>query len=117
MVRPAMGAETVERKVAALIRCAVRRYSVPGGAATALRIARCESGEHLWPWAYSNGNAGVFQQRIAYWPGRARAYLRASWFPVHYADVVDHGWFRARANVLVSIRMAHAGGWGPWSCA
>ncbi len=87
-----------------LIRCAARRWAVPGGPAKALAVARCES--HLDPGAYGNGNAGVFQQRVVYWPGRARTWG----FPGVSA-------FNGRANVIVSVRMAHASGWGAWSCA
>jgi hypothetical protein len=86
-----------------LIRCAARRWSVPGGPAKALSVARCES--NFDPGAYGSGNAGVFQQAVPYWPGRARAYG----FP-------SVSVYNGRANVIVSIRMAHAGGWGAWSC-
>jgi hypothetical protein len=86
------------------IRCAARRWHVPGGPRKALSVASCES--RFDPAAYGSGNAGVFQQALRYWPGRARAYglPRASAY-------------NGRANVIVSIRMAHAVGWGPWSCA
>ncbi len=87
-----------------LIKCAAHRWKVPGGAAKALQVAECESGFN--PAAYSNGNAGVFQQRVTYWPDRAKAYGFPGWSP-----------YNGRANVIVSIRMAHNGGWSPWSCA
>jgi hypothetical protein len=92
------------REVKQLIWCAAKRWPVPGGPLKAIDVARCES--HFDPSAYSNGNAGVYQQRVKYWPGRARTYG----FP---------GWsvFNGRANVIVSIRMAHRNGWGAWSCA
>jgi len=96
------------RPIKDLIRCAAARWPVPGGAATALAVARCESG--FRPDAYSNGNAGVFQQRVRYWDGRYEAYTRPWW--QLYRSV-----FNGRTNVIVSIRMAHAVGWGPWSCA
>lgn len=87
-----------------LIKCAARRWKVPGGPNKALGVARCESGFN--PKAYSNGNAGVFQHRVVYWDGRARKYGFRGWSV-----------YNGRANVIVSIRMAHAGGWGPWNCA
>ena len=90
-------------EVKRLIRCATRKWRVPGGAPKALVVARCESG--FDPNAYGSGNAGVFQQAVPYWSGRAKEYG----FP---------GWsvYNGRANVIVSIRMAHRSGWGAWTC-
>ncbi len=94
-------------KVQQLIRCAAHRWPVPGGAPKALDVARCESGFNPTAYSgYSGGNAGVFQQNVVYWPGRAATYGFPGWSP-----------FNGRANVIVSIRMAHAGGWSSWSCA
>jgi hypothetical protein len=92
------------REVKRLIRCATRKWHVPGGATKALAVARCESG--FDPSAYGSGNAGVFQQAVPWWPGRAKEYG----FP---------GWsvYNGRANVIVSIRMAHRDGWSAWTCA
>jgi hypothetical protein len=87
-----------------LIRCAARRWPVPGGPDKAIAVARCES--HLNPSAYGSGNAGVFQQAVVYWPARARGLGFAGASP-----------FNGRANSIVSIRMAHGGGWEAWSCA
>ena len=69
-----------------------------------MSVARCESG--FRPRAYSGGNAGVFQQRVVYWRGRARRFGFRGWSV-----------YNGRANVIVSIRMAHTTGWGDWSCA
>ncbi|HZD80542.1 MAG TPA: hypothetical protein VE646_10960 [Actinomycetota bacterium] len=88
-----------------LIRCAARHWRVPGGPDKAVSVARCES--RLDPSAYNAGGfAGVFQQSTRYWRGRARTYG----FPAHSV-------FNGRANVIVSVRMAHRYGWGPWGCA
>jgi hypothetical protein len=92
------------RQVRRLIRCAARRWTVSGGPPKAVSVARCES--NFRPRAYSDGNAGVFQQRVRYWRSRARTYGFAG------ASV-----YNGRANVIVSVRMAHAQGWGGWSCA
>ena len=92
-----------ERAVRRLIRCAAERWKVPGGPHKAIAVARCESG--FDPRASGNGNGGVFQHRIVYWPGRARTWG----FP--RASV-----YNGRANVIVSVRMAHRFGWGAWSC-
>lgn len=97
-------------QVRMLIRCQVgrmeRKYGagvIPGGVVTALRIGRCES--RFRPRAYYNGNGGVFQMRLRYWPERAARYG----FPG--SSVYD-----GRANVLVSLRMVADVGWSPWSC-
>lgn len=87
-----------------LIRCAARRWHVPGGPDKAISVARCESG--FDPKAKGGSNAGVFQQRLVYWPKRAKVYGFPDWSA-----------YNGRANVIVSIRMAHRAGWGAWSCA
>jgi len=88
-----------------LIKCAARRWKVPGGPDKALSVARCES--RFNPKAYNSGGfAGVFQQATYYWPGRARVYGFRDWSV-----------FNGRANIIVSIRMAHREGWAPWACA
>lgn len=89
------------------IRCAVRRWSVPGGSATALCIARRESG--LLPWAESPDglNKGLFQQHVDYWDGNYDTYTRRTW-------ELSRRILSGRTNTVVSIRMAHEIGWGPW---
>ena len=87
-----------------LIRCAARRWDSPGTPMKAVEVARCES--HLRPSAYNpNGYAGLFQQSIAYWPERADRWGQP-----------DRSVFNARANVIVSVRMAHSlGSWSAWA--
>jgi hypothetical protein len=88
-----------------LIRCAARRWNVPGGPDKAVAVARCES--RFDPEAYNSGGyAGVYQQATKYWPTRARVY-----------GFRDYSVYNGRANVIVSVRMAHRGGWDPWACA
>jgi hypothetical protein len=88
-----------------LIRCAARRWEVRGGPHKAVRVARCES--RFDPRAYNPGGyAGVYQQSTRYWPSRATTY-----------GFRDYSVYNGRANVVVSVRMAHRGGWEPWSCA
>jgi hypothetical protein len=86
-----------------LIRCAATRWSVPGGALMALYVADRES--NYDPQAYNpSGAAGIYQHLLSYWPGRATTYG-------------FHGWsaFNARANIIVTMKMVHGSGWGPWS--
>jgi hypothetical protein len=91
-------------QVKQLIKCAARRWDVPGGPSEALSVARCES--RYDPDARNGTHLGVFQQASKYWPGRAKTYG----FPGFSA-------FNGRANIIVSVRMAHRVGWGPWACA
>jgi hypothetical protein len=86
-----------------LIRCAARRWDSPGTPADAVAVARCES--NLSPDAYNpNGYAGLFQQAVGYWPGRAERWGQ----PGRWV-------FNGRANAIVSIRMAAAlGSWSAW---
>lgn len=90
-------------QVRQLIRCAAHRWAVPGGAAFALYVADRES--NFLPHAYNaSGAAGIYQHLLSYWPGRATTFG-------------FHGWsaFNARANIIVTMKMVHGGGWGPWS--
>ena len=90
-----------------LIKCAARRWDSPGTPLQAISVADCES--NLNPRAYnSSGYAGLFQQSTRYWPGRADR-----------GGQDDRSVFNGRANIIVSIRMAHAmGSWSPWGgCA
>ncbi len=94
------GTSHIER----LIRCAARRWDSPGTPAKAVEVARCES--HLRPGAYNpNGYAGLFQQSTRYWPDRAHR-----WGQPHRSV------FNARANIIVSVRMARSlGSWSAWA--
>lgn len=88
-----------------IIRCAARRWKVPGGVSEAMSVARCESGFN--PRAYNAGGyAGVYQHAVRYWRERAQRW-----------GLAGRSVFNGRANVIVSIRMAHAEGWGAWGCA
>jgi hypothetical protein len=91
------------------IRCAATKWHVPGGPSKAVRIARCESG--LNPRARLGQFSGVFQQGSSWWRGRFRQYN-----PNHGYKLSRSIW-NARSNIVVSVRMMHAVGLGPWSCA
>lgn len=93
---------TVEKKPRRMVPALARRYGV--GVATAVHVAACESGFN--PKAYSHPYAGIYQQDVRYWPGRARHHGHPGASP-----------FDAYANVDVSLQMARAAGWGHWGCA
>lgn len=99
----------VNHRMERLIACAVRLWPVPGGVFEALAIAHRESGDLIWPWAYNpSGCAGTYQHMLSLWPGRVARWWNSAWL-----------WktptaFNPRANVIVTMRMVHAGGWSPW---
>jgi hypothetical protein len=99
--------QTVRQHSRAQIRCAVARWTVPGGKTVALCIAKRESG--LLPWAESGDglNKGLFQQHVRYWDGNYDAYAQRAW-------QLPRRILSGRTNTIVSIRMAHDIGWGPW---
>lgn len=101
----------VNHRMEALIACAVRIWPVDGGLQEALRIAHREAGNPwIWPWAYNpSGCAGTFQHMLRYWPGRVAAWWRDEWLWKTPSA------FNPRANVIVTMRMVHAEGWGPWT--
>jgi hypothetical protein len=99
----------------ALIRCAVRRWPVEGGAAKAIAVADCESSFYVW--ASANSNEGIYQ--INNWPNARATWLaHRHWY---FPRWVNTSWkppaFNERANVIVAIRWAHSLGWSAWSCA
>lgn len=92
-------------QVEKLIRCAVDRWSVPGGADKAVAVARCESGMN--PYREGSGVGGVFQHSLRYWPDRATRFGFDGWSV-----------YNGRANVMVAIQYAHLYGWSAWGgCA
>lgn len=87
-----------------VIRCAVSKWSVPGGYEQAVDVASCESGSDLFDHS-TDGYAGTFQQSTRYWSGR-----RAQYNPPAWDKPLQRPVWNPRANVVVSIRMAHADG-------
>jgi hypothetical protein len=87
-----------------IIRCAVRRWAVPGGVTQAFSVAGCEDGfrpDAFNPTGCSGyGCFSIYQQHGRWWYPRAEALLPDRW-------EVGHGPFNARANVLVSVQMVH----------
>ena len=100
------------RREKRMTRCAFSRWS--GDVARAFCTINRESSWYTWAYNSSSGASGLLQHLARYWPGRARKYLRRSWFPR-----MRSGWvpspFNARANILVSARIVAASGWGDWA--
>jgi hypothetical protein len=93
---------TGRKPVRRMVRSLARRHGV--SVTTAVRVAACES--RFNPRAYSYPYAGVYQQDVRFWGGRARRFGHPGESP-----------FNSYANVDVSLKMARAMGWGHWGCA
>ena len=100
--------ESVASQMKRIIRCAVERWDVDGGASKAICIADAES--HLDPGATSADGAylGLYQHSAEAWPDRYDAWTQRSW-------ELDEDALSGRTNAIVTIRMVSANGWGAWS--
>lgn len=101
-----------DHEIRATIRCAVEHYRVPGGKTKALCIARHESGFEARSSNPMSSAYGVYQVLSGTWDGW-HGHLKKRWWHRHWD--LSHSRGNARANVMVSIRIAHGGGWSPWS--
>ena len=100
--------ENVGSHMKRIIRCAVERWDVNGGADKAICIAIAES--DLNPEATSAGGAylGLYQHSAEAWPDRYDAWTMRAW-------ELDESALSGRTNAIVAIRMVSENGWGDWS--
>jgi hypothetical protein len=91
-------------------RCAVDRWSVAGGLAKFVAVIDCESGWSRFAYNSAGPYVGLFQHDLWAWPLRVRAYEPLKW------DLKE-SWSNARTAIVITARMVHMGGWGPWTCA
>lgn len=100
--------ETVRAHMKRIVRCAVERWEVPGGAEKAICIADAES--DLNPEAVGAGGAylGLYQHSAEAWPDRYATWTRRAW------DLDDDA-LSGRTNAIVTVRMVNENGWGGWS--
>lgn len=101
---------TIKEHSKALIRCAVARWPVKGGADKAICVARRESA--LNPKAVGGDGAylGLFQHMKSAWHERFVAWTKRAW------QLKDDG-LNGRSNTIVTIRIANAQGWAAWKGA
>ena len=91
--------------------CVLAKWGVSGGYRKFWAVGACESDWNRM--AYNGGGPsylGLFQHSAAYWGARVRNLEPARW------TLAPH-WSNSRTQIVVTARMVHAGGWGPWSCA
>src|SRR5262245_20339951 len=91
--------------------CAVEKWTVPGGFGTFEAVGSCESG---WNRFASNGGnyLGLFQHAAASYIGRIHAFEPPTW-----EKGLSERWTNSRGQIVMTARMVHAVGWGPWTCA
>lgn len=100
--------QTLRQWVKQMIRCAEERWPVRGGAEKAICIAKAESGLNPKAVSVTGEYVGLFQHWAEVWPDRYRTWTRKVW-------ELDERWGNGRTNTIVTIRMVHANGWGPWA--
>lgn len=88
------------------IRCAVKRWPVPGGLDRAMYIADRESNFQQFA-TNPSGCRGIYQWADGTWSSVLDD------FPRLYA-LLDHNVYNARSNVMYAIRYGNLRGWGPW---
>jgi hypothetical protein len=89
--------------------CAVEKWPVPLEALIAL--GSCESGWNRLAWNPA-GYAGIFQHSVGAFPGRVRAFEPPTW-----SSKLSPDWRNSRSQIVMTVRMIRAVGWGPWGCA
>jgi hypothetical protein len=102
-----------QHEVRRTIGCAVQHWSVSGGLAQALCIARRESGLRARAENPTSSASGVYQMLDSTW----RSWRFGALAPFARRMELSTNVFHARANVLIGIQAAHRWGWGPWGYA
>jgi hypothetical protein len=91
-------------------RCAVAKWTPAGGFAKVDSVISCESGWNRFAYNPAGPYVSLAQHALSAWPYRLRSYRPAGWS-------LSPRWQNARSALVVTVRMAASGGWGPWSCA
>lgn len=97
------------RPLVQMLRCAVRRWPVPGGIEKAMAVVACESSFNPFAVNPKSKTAGLFQQHPAYWHKRWLRWGKS----LNTPPFPTNPW----SNIIVSIRIVNAYGWSAWSCA
>lgn len=91
--------------------CAIAKWPVSGGYDQFFSVAACESGWNRF--ANNSGRyLGLFQHAAPYWSGRVGSSQPSGW-----DKKLSTRWTNSRSQIVVTARMVHSGGWGPWGCA
>jgi hypothetical protein len=103
-----------DREERRTLECVVDHFGpIDGGIDKARQVGSCESG--WWRKAgAANGYRylGLFQHAATDWPSRVAWAMPDGWRVGPWSS-----WTNSRAQIVVTVRMVHASGWGAWSCA
>lgn len=97
-----------EERLTAL--CVLERWSVPGGWTQLNSTIGCESGWRRDAYNPAGPYVGLGQHALSAWPYRVRSYSPPLWG-------LHPQWRNSRTMLTVTIRMMHAVGTSPWTCA
>ena len=78
------------------------------GVSHALYVANRESGFYHNARNPSSGTCGIYQHMPRYWPSRYAQFSAPRW------GRMPNSCYNGRTNIIVSLGMVRAGGWGPW---
>jgi hypothetical protein len=98
-----------DREERATTRCAVAKW-LPGELSKVFQVMACESGMNRL--ARNGIYVGLFQHIQSAFPGRVRSFEPPTW-----DSELSTKWENSRSQIVMSVRMARAVGWGPWTCA
>ena len=101
-----------DREEQRTLACVVQHFGpIDGGVDKARQVGSCESG---WYRLANNGGSylGLFQHAASAWSSRVAWAMPAGWRVGPWSS-----WRNSRAQIVVTVRMVHASGWGAWSCA
>lgn len=101
-----MGGNT--RPIFRMLRCAERMYPVRGGLNKVMQVVWCESRFNPFAVSESGRHFGLFQHDRKFWMTRWSAWS---------LDGMPRNPTNAWTNIMVSMRIINAYGWGAWSCA
>lgn len=90
--------------------CVERRWPVPGGIGKLSAVIDCESGWSRFAYNPSGPYVGLAQHDLSSWPYRVQSYRPTWWY-------LRPGWKNSRTQIVTTVRMVRAVGWGPWACA
>jgi hypothetical protein len=101
-----------DREEQRTLECVVNKFGpIDGGIDKARQVGSCESG---WYRLANNGGSylGLFQHAASAWSARVAWAMPDGWRVGPWSS-----WRNSRAQIVVTVRMVHASGWGAWSCA
>ena len=92
-------------------KCAVSKWDVSGGLSKFIQVGDCESGWYRWA-NNSDNYLGLFQHQASSYTNRISSFEPNTW-DFHLST----WWPNSRGQIVMTARMVHAVGWGPWPCA